>query len=320
MAYSLIIISIMIVIVSSISTVTVLEKKGAVSTDSSVQAYQVADSGTQLAIKTINQSIIVDPARSITATFGSCNIPTGEVTRAVPAVSGSNYTLSFKDSVGTALDCSDEIQDIRNIKSVGTYKNTVRAVEVAVSGINCDADTVCGMSCMYNGDEYSTVEIGTQCWFQQNLKTKKKPDATTAVSTWDPNNDSNNVADYGLLYQWTGANDLADSCATSSSCPLPSPNQGICPAGWHIPKVAEFETLRSSTQGNTLRDANNFNGVLAGFFWMSSYTGFDARGLWWSADESNATHARYLNLNTDNTSSIPSFFKTMAASVRCIQD
>ena len=55
LAYSLIVVSVMIVIATSISSVTVIEKKGAVSTDSSVQAYQTADSGVQMAIKKINK-------------------------------------------------------------------------------------------------------------------------------------------------------------------------------------------------------------------------------------------------------------------------
>ena len=51
LAYSLIILTMMVAIVATMSISTMLEKKSASSTDFSVQAYATADSGIQLAIK-----------------------------------------------------------------------------------------------------------------------------------------------------------------------------------------------------------------------------------------------------------------------------
>jgi len=135
LAYSLIIISIMIVIVSSLSVVTVIEKKSAVSTDSSVQAYQVADSGVQVAIKEINKIIATGNSSStaIGSVFTNCvnpNSADGNI------FTGAEYKLSFfSDGGGTQQinDCNEKIDKIQSIKSVGTYKNTVRAVQVVVA-------------------------------------------------------------------------------------------------------------------------------------------------------------------------------------------
>ncbi len=133
LAYSLIVISVMIVIAASLSVVTVIEKKGAVSTDSSVQAYQTADSGVQMAIKKINKAISQqeegDPITSIFPNCGETNPEDGTISDA------GKYKLSFfSDEAGTTpLACTALIKDIQNIKSVGEYKDAVRAVQVAVA-------------------------------------------------------------------------------------------------------------------------------------------------------------------------------------------
>lgn len=134
LAYSLIVVSVMIVIATSISVVTVIEKKGAVSTDASVQAYQTADSGVQMAIKEINKIISTgnSSSTSIGSVFANCvdpNSADGSI------FAGAEYKLSFfSDEEGnTPIGCSATIDQIQSIKSVGTYKDTVRAVQVAVA-------------------------------------------------------------------------------------------------------------------------------------------------------------------------------------------
>jgi|GEM_PF-6895243 len=132
LAYSLIVISVMIVIVTSISVVSVIEKKGAVSTDASVQAYQTADSGVQIAIKKINKVITENAAGS--TSIGSVFTDCGDYK--FQDAGAGEYRLSFFDNeegTGPSLGCGAKIEDIQNIKSVGEYKDTVRAVQVAVA-------------------------------------------------------------------------------------------------------------------------------------------------------------------------------------------
>ena len=142
LAYSLIVVSVMIAIVASLSVVTVIEKKGAVSTDSSVQAYQVADSGVQLAIKKINKIISDDKAdeTKIEDLFTDCG------NFGFTDGGAGKYKLAFFDNeggTGTALGCNVTIDKIRNIKSVGEYKDTVRAVQVAVAATTTLSSKVC---------------------------------------------------------------------------------------------------------------------------------------------------------------------------------
>lgn len=64
------------------------------------------------------------------------------------------------------------------------------------------------------------------------------------VSKWCYDNSSAYCASEGGLYTWVEANALPNSC-NLSSCGVSTPNQGICPAGWHIPTDAEQYTLEN---------------------------------------------------------------------------
>lgn len=101
----------------------------------------------------------------------------------------------------------------------------------------------------YDGNIYNTVQIGTQCWMKENLKTTHYSDGTgillgdhavsdTMAYFYYPNNDSSNVAFYGLYYNWPALMNKAVSSFT-----IPSGVQGICPTGWHVPSDREWTVL-----------------------------------------------------------------------------
>lgn len=132
----------MVGIVGTISFTTITEKKGAGATTASVQAFQIADSGLQGALKALKNGI-TDPAiangyiSEAFAAFPACSA--GEIVEdPSPVLTGAAYTISFwsgdvEDPDKQIKDCNALINTIRNIKVVGTYKETVRAVSVAVS-------------------------------------------------------------------------------------------------------------------------------------------------------------------------------------------
>ena len=98
-----------------------------------------------------------------------------------------------------------------------------------------------------DGNSYRTVQIGTQCWMQENLRVKSLPDGTP-LKTYNASFNATSDRIYGevthedmgtqVFYPWstaanssTGHRDEAD------------PIQGICPDGWHLPSYTEFATL-----------------------------------------------------------------------------
>jgi uncharacterized protein (TIGR02145 family) len=121
----------------------------------------------------------------------------------------------------------------------------------------CSASTTCGSSCVYGGVTYHTVLIGDQCWFKENLNvgtmignletpddTAPTPNNPATVSKWCFDDTLANCDSEGGLYSWAEANALPNFC-NSTSCSVPTVNQGICPSGWHIPSDAEQHTLEN---------------------------------------------------------------------------
>gem|GEM_PF-1686072 len=132
-----------------------------------------------------------------------------------------------------------------------------------------------------DGNTYSTVRIGFQCWMAENLRTTKYADGTaislsssSSTSTsvayrYRPNNNASNVATYGYLYNWKAV--MRNSASSTAD---PSGVQGICPTGWHVPSHAEWTQLTQyvSLQSQYTCDGNSSNIAKA----MASTTGWSS--------------------------------------------
>lgn len=107
----------------------------------------------------------------------------------------------------------------------------------------------------YDGNTYNTVQIGTQCWMRENLRTTHYSNGdeilTGTNSSYDtayryaPNDDSSEVATHGYLYNWAAV--MHGSLPSNA---VPSGVQGICPTGWHVPSDAEWDTLEQFVSFN----------------------------------------------------------------------
>jgi uncharacterized protein (TIGR02145 family) len=158
--------------------------------------------------------------------------------------------------------------------------------------------------------------------------------------------DEDNCADYGRLYDWATAMGLDASCnSTSCSGQVNAKHRGICPSGWHIPSDAEWSTLInyvesdkgcSSCAGKHLKSVSGWNSY-SGIVNLDSY-GFSAPpggygdsggnfssvgiyGYWWSASENNGSSAYYRDMYYSNEDAYwGSGGKGYLFSVRCLQD
>ncbi|MGL1903674.1 MAG: hypothetical protein OCC49_16170 [Fibrobacterales bacterium] len=83
-----------------------------------------------------------------------------------------------------------------------------------------------------DSQKYPYVKIGKQSWMAKNLNYE----STFGSSCYD--GVPTNCDYYGRLYSWTTATGLSleDSSITH-------PLQGICPEGWHLPSISEWDTL-----------------------------------------------------------------------------
>ena len=116
---------------------------------------------------------------------------------------------------------------------------------------------------------YRTVVIGTQTWMAENL------DYTVAGSKCN-DNDPANCDKYGQLYNWATVMDLPSSCNESScSSQIQSPHRGICPSGWHIPSVYDWNVLKDQVGG--WEEAGKYLKATSG--WAENGNGTDDYGF-----------------------------------------
>lgn len=191
---------------------------------------------------------------------------------------------------------------------------------------------------------YTSVEIGTQVWFVENLKTTKYRNGdligTTSSPTFDITNENSpryqwayngnesNVAAYGRLYTWYAVTD----------------SRNLCPAGWHVANAEEWDILLTflggySVAGGKLKETSTIH-------WKSpnggatNETGFTALpggyrdvngtfnsignlGYWWSFLEYtySTSSVWIMYLNNENSDVYSDYYsKNYGYSVRCIKD
>jgi len=162
------------------------------------------------------------------------------------------------------------------------------------------------------GRTYRTVQIGTQVWMAENLN-YDVPGVTTDVCY---DNNPANCAIYGRLYDWETATK-------------------VCPSGWHLPSLAEWQELTDYTMDDdsklkTTSGWNDVNGngtddfgfsALPSGFFNGSWDRFEAVGdigsLWIARTNPTGAliiksnlHMSYIYLRT-NADLFP---------VRCLQD
>lgn len=206
----------------------------------------------------------------------------------------------------------------------------------------------------YDGNFYSTVLIGTQCWMRENLTTTHYADGTSLVDGTNAgdvsgdtitkywfvhNNDMNFKYIYGLLYSWAA---VMKGAASSNSSP--SGVQGICPTGWHMPSKSEWEILDSYLGGNfaaggKMKEAgtiywlspnqgatnsSGFTGLPGGNrLDAGTFSNFSVGGYWWSTTvpDYNITLAYDFYLfNTDQNLTSYGNNRPIGFSARCIKD
>ena len=144
-----------------------------------------------------------------------------------------------------------------------------------------------------DGNVYNTVQIGSQCWMKENLRTTKYADGTPIPffeedSVWNnfteprcymDNNFSNiPLVERGYLYNYPAA--------------LMS-----CPTGWHLPSDAEWNIME---QTQTTLDVSDTG-------WRGNHAGRLAGGdQWGSSTVTNAPgNMNYINRNASGFSAVP---------------
>lgn len=291
---------------------------------------------------TLGGNVLADGGASVTArgvAYGTAQNPT----TANNATSDGTGTGSFTNTL-TGLTAST-LYYVRAYatNAVGTaYGNQVNFTTSAAPAPNF----TCGTSTVSDVDNntYNTVQIGTQCWTQSNLKVSKYRNGDNIPtglnnSVWGStisgayaiyNNDPVNDGLYGKLYNHYAVTD----------------SRGLCPTGWHVPTDAEWTILLnqlggSSVAGGALKStatqptqggwnspnlgATNSSGftALPGGVRISNigFSGLGNNGDFWSSSISSVSTAWYRDLYiNDSYVDRPNGNRATGFSVRCCRD
>ncbi|MCA1760358.1 MAG: fibrobacter succinogenes major paralogous domain-containing protein, partial [Bacteroidales bacterium] len=197
-----------------------------------------------------------------------------------------------------------------------------------------------------DGNIYNIVEIGSQTWFAENLRTSNYNDntpipmvseatewssLTTGAYSWFDNDSAIHEIPYGKMYNWYAVN-----------------SEKLCPAGWHVPVESEWLELANYLGGNVVaggklkstgtiedgtglweapNDATNetgFSGLPGGRrYGNGSFEQKGMTGYWWSPQQDTPGYAFFWTLRSVTSGGglyggIQAFNEGM--SIRCIKD
>lgn len=274
---------------------------------------------------------------------GNANGPPDEVYVYRPGgtttVNGTPNDAYFSSTVGRIAinDITNPASFLQNGSAGGLNISKVSVAGTTITfKVTFPADGIIDI----DGNSYDIVQIGTQVWMKENLKTSKYNDGntiplvtdniswstlTTPAYCYYSNNATTYKNTYGALYNWYTVN-----------------TGKLCPQGWHVPNDSEWQVLINylggqSVAGGKLKESGttHWNSPNTG---ATNETGFYALpggdrqndgtfynignyGNMWSSNEVNTDNAFFWVVNYLSTYiGRQNFNKSFGQSVRCIKD
>ena len=230
--------------------------------------------------------------------------------------------------------------------------DALKIVNITLGNDECP-DTSCPTVTDIDGNTYQTIQIGDQCWMAENLKVTHYRNgdpipnvtddaewadlSTGAFCNYD--NDVNNVATYGRLYNWYAVDD----------------SRNIAPEGWYVPTDAEWKQLemylgmsqaqadaigwRGTDEGGKLKEADithwqspntgatnesGFTALPGGFRYnpAGNYANMGIYACFWSSTEHGTDFAwhRILLYSEAEVYRNMGYLKHYGLSIRCVKD
>ncbi len=240
------------------------------------------------------------------------------------------------------------------ISNMESYTVNVKALCAGDCNASYQPPANCFYSCgdtltdTRDGQDYPTVQIGTQCWMQKNLNLGMMVSGNmyqtdnNYFEKYCYNNLESNCAIYGGLYQWDEMMNYTETVGV----------QGICPSGWHIPTDNEFcnlltfldptvdcsaTILTGTNAGGKLKQTgttywntpntgasneSGYNGLGAGHHTIyDNFTDLFLDTAFWTSSEFDQTFAQSYALSYNSAGVGPyGHNKLVGFSVRCLKD
>jgi len=196
----------------------------------------------------------------------------------------------------------------------------------------------CGTSTVtYDGHNYTTVQIGTQCWFKENLRNDNYNDGSSIPGGLDNATWSSTTSGAFTIYDEGGANEASNLVAYGRLYNWYAVNTGkMCPSGWHVPTDAEWMTLEThlggeSVAGDAMKsvspvwngsNSSGFSGLPAGYRTpVGSFGLLGTNDNWWSSSTNGGdARYRYIYSNDSDLYRDDNGYTSYGLSIRCVQD
>lgn len=144
----------------------------------------------------------------------------------------------------TKQDLQNPPQKSESLPKVSVEKDLIK--DIAETSTNPEASCAEVTVKDIDGNVYHTLAIGKQCWMRENMRATRfsNGDSVLLGQSFDlrhamrycPGGDPSNVTAYGYLYNW--------NAVTNAGAGNGNPQvQGVCPEGWHIPSMKEWDEL-----------------------------------------------------------------------------
>lgn len=245
--------------------------------------------------------------------------------------SASVLLSSSEGGMSSVMSSSSVVYNVELSSSV--EKNAVSGSSEKVNGSSASVTSSANIEATNNmviderdGKKYKTVTIGTQTWFAENLAYNLK-DKNNRIAYNCPNEEMSNCSIYGNLYDQWGLLDLFDGPVYYPAVPANArPFKGLCPKGWHIPSIEEWQELLNNAYVQDLvaksaggTGESGFDVLLLGGVGWNGAIYFEEAGIFASVDErddQNMVCAKFTPSSVTTSTLNHSFF----VAIRCLKD
>jgi len=276
-----------------------------------------------------------------------------------------NPDAGFNDGSCVFSDCGAALPgDLCDDNDDWTYFDVVDSTACNCAGtpnVNLDGSGPCAGQTFvtYNSRDYLLVEIGNQCWFQDNLATWTYANGDSIVQGFQGDGWGSTVvgamAIYSELENCTHESPTVNACDSAQvfesfgalyNWYAATDERGLCPLGWHVPSDEEWMLLemelgmdefvtsqtgwRGTSEGEMLKspsgwmgngsNASGFAALPGGVIYPNGWgNNAGAYGFWWSTSSFSANGAWDRRLSNGEQIGREYGNRQTGQSVRCLK-
>ena len=304
----------------------------------------IAETGKNIAADYVAQARVGKFGNNLTLTIELYETATGNLLGSFTAMQTNAVDL-WKSIKNDAKSLFGRIQDAtRNLGNFGKdesgwdksplQKNAPKPVEADKQKEADKSKVKRFIEDVRDGNKYRVVIIGKKAWMAENLRFNDH-----RSECYD--GDRDNCDMYGRYYTWSQALGLDANCDIKKCSLRPGIMKGVCPDGWHIPTLQEWEALvsyverkahdkastvlKSTYEWNSRQGTNEskFNVLPGGYrFQSGNFMGKGKVARFWTLNEVNGYESVSVELQDKSTRAFlqREEYKANELNVRCVSD